>query len=82
MEDQKENPNSKFIEEFLVENPTKTMLSEIGIVLSDYIKAYTLMNEKGDLPSAAGRGFPMSSFQNCLLITFSERTFGNMKSIN
>ena len=74
------NPYSKFIEEFLKENPEKLFFTQAGTVLQDFISAYKLMKEEGDIPNINGAG--LKNFKNCLLVTFAERNLENMKFIN
>ena len=79
-EEVKMDPRTKFIEEFLRENPHQIVFTEVGTVLQDFIHAYTLMKNEGDIPNI--NGMLLRNFQNCLLVAFSERSFENMKSIN
>ena len=79
-EESKGDPYSKFVEEFLKENPKKLIFTQVGTVLQDFISAYRLMKEEGDIPNINGGG--LKNFKNCLLIAFAERNSENMKSIN
>jgi len=76
----KQNSRSKFVEEFLDENPQKLIFTEVGAVLQDFINAYKVMKQEGDMPSL--HGITLKNFQNCLLIVFAERNLLNIKTIN
>lgn len=74
-----DKPN-EFIEEFLHEFPQKPFFSEVSLSLQDWIRAYTIVKNEGDLPNL-GNSY-VKSFKNCLFVSFFERTNDYLKYLN
>ena len=69
---------SSFIEIFLKENPELAFMTDAGVLLQDYIKAFQILKTKGDIPTSQG-SFLYNTFQSCLYSAFSERSAVRIK---
>lgn len=70
----------EFIETFLTEFPQEPFFSEASLSLRDWMRAFALVKNEGDIPNP--KSPYVKNFQNCLLVAFCERTNEYLKAIN